>query len=390
MNKSKKSYIKTQQYIKRILRKSINRIENKDYNSSEKLIAQRIEDFRIAAIYCKSIPNHLYKYRSCNENNFSALEKKSIWLSSAQEFRDPYDCKLALTVKSLSDNRINKLAKWFLFSEYIYGYKKENLSNNKYAFTPEEVRNLMFSKCYTDELYLNSNEIKKYINKNYSSVDPHKIETKFCCFDKVVSRYGRGEKLREWFRMDSEKGLIDSINKHRKEYCICSLTETNDNAKMWEEYADEYRGFCIDYDFSFGVTKDLINHKDCLLALQFLLPVFYSKRRALIDAYNHLMKQYQEVFFETEKDYWDPKYGSELMMQNLIKSQYYETEQEWRVVLIGDESGLIYFPFATAVYLGKDIKVEDKQRLLDIAKKININVYQQVAEINGYKYVKIQ
>ena len=38
-----------------------------------------------------TVPQFLYKYRSCNENNFKALEKNSVWVSSAEQFVDPYD-----------------------------------------------------------------------------------------------------------------------------------------------------------------------------------------------------------------------------------------------------------------------------------------------------------
>ena len=393
--KRRQSYRKVKRYIKGLLQKELDRNKRKSFiyrPDFGKMLREMdcVNDYIKASKHIKDIPNHLYKYRACNEDNFSALEKRSIWLSRAKGFRDLYDCRLPLSISSLPDAKINKLMKWFLFSEYIYGYKEENLSRFEYAFTPAEVRSIMFSKCYTDELFMNVDEVKKYISNHYSRDDYRKNEIKFMYFDEIVSRYGRGEKLREWFRNDGERDCKNIIARHREEHCVCSLTETNDNAKMWEEYSDNYTGFCIGYDFSQGINRNLIQERDCLLALQSLFPVFYSKCRHQVDAYDYLLQEYQEVFYEDQHDYWGVDYGSKSFMENLFKSKYYESEQEWRVVLVGDEPGLIYFPFITSIYLGKDIKPEHKQRLLTIAKSINISVYQQTAGIYGYTYTCIQ
>ena len=395
MPKINKDYKKVKRYLRHIILEQIIRLESETPDSpwafmkkSEK--QKQMDDVGAILNHFKEIPQNLYKYRACNENNFSALEKMSIWLSSAEEFPDPYDCRLPFSVRKLSDKKINKLMKWFLFSEYIYAYEKENLSQYEYAFTPKEVRKIMFSKCYNDELVYDKVKIKKFIDKHYDSAEHPKIAIKFSYFDKLISRYGRGEKLREWFRKDCEEGCKETIGMNRRDHYVYCFTETNDNPKMWEEYADNYKGFCIGYDFSKGVRSDFLKHPSCVAAVQSISPVFYMEKRPHFDSYEYQLKQYKETFYERKKDYWDSDLASELLMQNLIKSKYYENEQEWRIIVGGDGSGLLWFPFFSAIYLGKDIEIENKKRLLKIAKKININVYQQEIGTDGFVYRIIQ
>ena len=393
--KIEKNYKKTRRYLRNSILEQIIRIESETPDSpwafmkkSEK--RKQMDDVGAILNHFKEIPQNLYKYRVCNEYNFSALEKTSVWLSSADDFLDPYDCRLPFTISELPDKKINKLMKWFLFSEYIYGYEKENLSKYEYAFTPQEVRKIMFSKCYNDELFYDSIKIKKFIKANYDSTEHKKIAVKFSYFDKIISRYGRGEKLREWFRKDCEEGCKETIGMHRADHFVCCLTETNDNPKMWEEYADKYQGFCIAFDFSKGVRSDLLEHPSCIAALQSISPVFYVEKRPRFDSYKYQLKQYKETFYERKKDYWDSDFAAELMMQNLIKSKFYENEQEWRIVVGGEEPGLLWFPFVSAIYLGKNISIENKNKLLKIAEKININVYQQEIATEGFVYRIIQ
>ncbi len=394
-NKIRKNRRKVRRYLKRVILEDIIRSESEEPGSPIAFVLKspkrkQIEDARCILEHFKEIPPNLYKYRVCNENNILALEKMCIWVSSAKDFWDPYDCRLPFSASKLSDKKINKLMKWFLFSEYIYGYNKENLSQYEEAFTPEEVRKIMFSKCYDDELFFDIQETGKFIRRYYSAEEYKIIAKKFSLFDKLISRYGRGKELREWFRKDCEEGCKETIGMHRESHYVYCLTETNNNPKMWEEYADKYKGFCIAFDFTNGIRNDLLDRPNCIAALKSISPVFYLKKRPRFDSYKYQLKQYEETFYERKTDYWDADFATELMMQNLIKNDFYKSEQEWRIIVGGDAPGLIWFPFVLAIYLGKDIDIENKKKLLKIADKINISVYQQEIGTDGFVYSLIQ
>lgn len=391
----KHSIRKTQKYIINILLEENIRRISEEPNSlfdfmkkSER--RKKFDDAGYILDHLKTVPSFLYKYRSCNENNFKALEDNSIWVSSAEQFIDPYDCRLPFSIKDLSTRKINKLMKWFIFAEYIYGYKKENLSRYEDALTPDEVRKIFFSHCYNNELRLNEKETQKFIKKHYPKEQWDKSANKFVLFDQWISRRGRGQKLRGWFINDCEEGCLSTIEMNRRSEFVCSLTESNDNPKMWEEYADHYKGFCIGYDFSKGIRVDLLDNASTVFALKGLLPVFYTEQRLKFDSYKFQLIQYKDTFYEIEDEYWSTALASKLYMQMLLKSPSYSNEQEWRIVVGGEEPGLIWFPFATTIYMGKDISKENKEKLMEIAIKNNFNVYQQKVGVEKFQYEIVQ
>lgn len=347
------------------------------------------QDLNCILKHFKEIPRQLFKYRECNENNFNALENQEVWLSSAENFVDPYDCRLPFSIKELPNKKINKLMKWFVFTDYIVGYNRENLKKYN-AVTPQEARKIMFSRCYNDELYPRGREIVKFIKKNYSREEHDDMAQKFLVFDQCISRRGRGARLREWFRNDAEIGCQETIELHRKNEYACSLTETNDNPKMWEEYADGYKGYCICFDFSKGIRKDLLNSSGHVAALKAIFPIFYRKKRPKFDSFKFLIKQYQQDFYEEEGEFWEPATSEILSLQMLFKHPMYSNEKEWRILVGGEVPGLFWFPFFSSLYLGKDISNENKERLLEIAKKLNLSVYQQKVNVDGFTYELIQ
>ena len=105
---------------------------------------------------------------------------------------------------------------------------------------------------------LNGKETVKYIKKNYPKEQHDNIAGAFVCFDRCITQHGRGRSLYEWFKEDCEKGCEETVLNRRKSEFVCSLTETNNNPKMWEEYADNYSGYCIEFDFSRGIRADLL------------------------------------------------------------------------------------------------------------------------------------
>lgn len=338
----------------------------------------------------KHIPEYLYKYRACNEYNFEALEKRCIWLSSASSFIDPFDCRMPFSLKGIPDKKLKKLAKWFIFSEYIYKYNQEHLEKYEMALTSYEVRRILHSNCYDDELNIYGKKVIKFIKRRYKKEEWDKVAQKVMVFDSLISRHGRGKELLDWYKEDAEIGCQETIEMNRERVFVCSLTETNNNPKMWEEYADNYTGFCIGFDFSHGIDSRILDSQNCVAVLKGILPVFYTEKRPKFDSYRFQMMHYENVIYERNDDYTRPSEMAKFIVQDLIKHPRYSNEQEWRVMLGGEASGLTWFPFFTSIYLGKDISNENKDTLLKIAEKINVSVYQQKIGIDGFEYELIK
>ena len=81
--KIEKNYKKTRRYLRNSILEQIIRIESETPDSpwafmkkSEK--RKQMDDVGAILNHFKEIPQNLYKYRVCNEYNFSALEKMSV------------------------------------------------------------------------------------------------------------------------------------------------------------------------------------------------------------------------------------------------------------------------------------------------------------------------
>lgn len=88
-------------------------------------------------------------------------------------------------------------------------------------------------------------------------------------------------------------------------YAVLSLAEHNDNLLMWAHYAEEHRGFVIEFDTSHP---------------------FFDRGAAQEDCFNHL----QEVTYQLDR----PTLSLERYSQSLLfKSPHWEYEQEWRMIV---------------------------------------------------------
>ena len=56
--------------------------------TDEKLVRETL------ASHLSHVPKKLYKYRTCNRQNFKALKEKQIYMPCADDFKDPFDYTL--------------------------------------------------------------------------------------------------------------------------------------------------------------------------------------------------------------------------------------------------------------------------------------------------------
>ncbi|MBB6068183.1 DUF2971 domain-containing protein [Methanococcus maripaludis] len=156
-------------------------------------------------------------------------------------------------------------------------------------------------------------------------------------------------------------GHDESIELLKESTYICCFSELNDSKLMWSHYADSHKGFCIEYDFKNEHTDEELK--------QNLFPVLY--REELFDI----------VPYGLKNDDLNPLIEIYLAMFKEISWKY---EQEWRLIFpMGkSESFSRRGPTISAIYLGAKIDEENKQKLIEIARAKDIDVYQM--EIDGY------
>ena len=145
----------------------------------------------------------------------------------------------------------------------------------------------------------------------------------------------------------------------RKETGICSLAESNDIDYMWNKYAKDYSGYCIEYDVSdyeYNIG---------------ILPVIYQDERE-----TNIIMQLVGSFigqmitgFSNGQIQADSSYFIRLF---LTKYKKWEYQKEWR--LIGKANDKMKAPKINCIYLGKNVSEENREAIVSFARKHNIEV----------------
>ena len=131
---------------------------------------------------------------------------------------------------------------------------------------------------------------------------------------------------------------------------------------MWSHYADSHKGFCIEYDFS--AQMELLP-----------FPIYYSSERPLIPWKAALNNSPENVREAT----------AELMLGVLTKDSAWEYENEWRLLMPADKPADVVMPKVTCVYLGAAISTRNKNKIIKIARLLNIPVKQMKVDRGAYQ-----
>ena len=133
---------------------------------------------------------------------------------------------------------------------------------------------------------------------------------------------------------------------------VSCFSERNDSIPMWAHYADQHKGFCIEYDI-YNQTKK---------SIEFLFPIIYTDK--ITDVTKELSKGILG---------WGIK-------PTIFKSRDWSYEKEWRYIVSTPPDPpykgayLKFFPIK-GIYLGTKIEDEHKDKLVEIAAAKNIPIY---------------
>lgn len=334
--------------------------------------------------HIKSIPHRkLYKFRKCSEQNYKALEQNSIWMSPATSFNDSFDSIINIDLKKNQ----KELEKWLHNNvmHYVFEFVKEQYEKSgkdfPYTFADFEEYD---KTCFTRNGEIKKDAEIKYL-KSHASVD------ELSHFDEIMNQlYALRVQMEERWEPLAES-LLNAINQTRNSFrenmLIYCMTERFDNHSLWENYADNYTGFCIEYDFSkfkkapFDVYRNLL----------YLIPMTYRMHTPYFDLVPFLDKAAREhILKETVPE--NPEMQADLNMQLYYKNKDYEFEHEWRFAIKNKGNHSQFFPFVNAVYAGKDIAQKDLDQLIRITKTMNIPLYKQKINRanNGFDYEPIK
>ena len=165
---------------------------------------------------------------------------------------------------------------------------------------------------------------------------------------------------------------------------IACLSERMDSPLMWSHYANKHFGFCLEYDFTHTIIK---NYPDLDDAKIMLLPVIYSEKRPLLP-----QVLTSPVLLESfVKGQAVPDSLTEDIMYGLLfKSEEWAYEREWRIIGINMGKAVMKLPSARKVFLGANMEKPIKEKIVAIAKKKHIPVYQMYLSPDKYKFEYVE
>lgn len=173
-----------------------------------------------------------------------------------------------------------------------------------------------------------------------------------------------------------------------------SFTECENDLKMWGQYADSYKGMCVEYDMS-KIDDILIYH---------LFPVTYTNTRIDNDLLKFTLRHFKK---QVENESFEEFFLQDIASLFLLKPKCWENEKEWRILfswlhlnfqaeevpaceedeetLYSYDKQIISFPYAKAVYMGPKMPKHIKDHILEIANKLKIPAFEMVLSESEYK-----
>lgn len=339
-----------------------------DNNEKEKYLDKLINDAITKNNKYISFPiSSFYKYRKANEDNINAFENDKAWFSN--EWEDKTDLSVSFSLEEEANylyNNFNYFVKTLAeeFAERFFGERKFeynfHLSQSKINYMININDDLDISDILRMSNYSIDSELAKDLKKRFNS------------FLKIIKSKEMEDKFNSFIK----------INNIRYDYLFYCLTEEYDNGSLWDNYADGGNGFCIGYKFN-------ISKKEDKEILKNMIPILYNKKdnyyiselvKGIVNEYlaGNDIKEYinNEVIF---------------LLKNLFtKDINYNNEKEWKVIQKkqDEKNGcLLDFNFAVEIYLGDKLSEEYKERLIRIAKKKNIKIYERKLNITKSKYL---
>jgi Protein of unknown function (DUF2971). len=272
-----------------------------------------------------SIPQKLYRFKSVDEKSLDALKKDQCYVSPPQLFNDPFD-----SIFLLKQDKFMKL-----FDNY----------------TPKELA-IIF------KIWIFDKNISKLYEKMIGKKAVESIRTMINKTD---------EKFLDTLDSNLKNYLLDIINNiggMLRNYCIACFCGKLNSTLMWSHYANNHKGFALEYDLS---NYKFYNDDNFSISIY---PVIYSRKQYTA---NDVALSF--VIRSMGIDAKNPDITC-FMKCALHKSSIWKYENEWRMLVLKKNDNDYSKPFPIklrpkAIYYGINIPEEDKKIIHKIAKEKN-------------------
>lgn len=336
-------------------------IDGKEYPLSE-VEKMGIDNFSISAHihpyqrlfkYYPNTTKYIKKEKKYRNYSFESLKNNTIFLQAAENFDDCFDCAVDLDWDKFLLERANKYCDYFNVN-----IKSNNTADIVYALSlklyelgtiekciesiscmPDETQRLHI-EVFIKELFVRISSNEQWIPAIFDI-----IQKEYEDFKKVLSKF--------------------------KISCFSTSPYLN---RMWSSaYADNNKGFCIEYEIDLSMKNGLALYTS-------IFPVIYSQTR---NDFFSLSKSYDKSL--TKEDLWQMFFNGLLR-----KSVHWKDQLEWRLILCDGfiQQNPIPFFKIKKIYLGNKMPFKERKKIVNYCRKNNIQYVGLVREHNSFNLVE--
>ena len=275
------------------------------------------------------LPKRIYKYRQVSPHHISNLRSNTVRLSSPESFNDPYDCWL-----TLADDMVATLIERRVLDAFVKANKLQKVISQPQIDSARK----SLSPLKTIVTYIPESSNKATRTKLKQKAESYSKKARDVANDKVVSI------LHGW----------------RKMVKLCSFSAVNDSLLMWGHYADNHRGFCLEYDIEHLNASHPFRKN--------LYPVIYSNQL-------YGLRLWAEKLVALSR----PELTDMLPLLAMIhKFEGWKYEEEWRMIFeygVATDDHNQTAPTPSRIFLGSKMDHEKSKELLDICEQKDIGIY---------------
>lgn len=303
--------------------------------------------------YYPNIRKYIKEEKRYRNYSIEALKNNSVYLQDAKNFDDCFDCAVDLEWNMFLAEKINVYCKYFKAE-----FNSDNIIDMAYVLSLRLYELGTVENCIQAISFIQDEIQRKYIEVFIREV-----------FVQVSSNEQWITAIFNSIRNEFEK--FDQILSNFKITCFSTSPYLN---RMWSSaYADNNRGFCIEYEIDTSTETGMIIYNN-------LYPVIYSTKRG--DLFP-LSKNNDRT--PSKEDLWQ-MYFNGLLRKNVI----WQDQQEWRLIIYKDlmaENPMQFYKIKK-VYLGNKMPLKARKQIARYCRKNNIEYVGLVRKPTSYDFVE--
>ena len=188
-------------------------------------------------------PKRLYKYKSLSKQGkrytFDMLENQYLWADFPSSFDDSSDSRI--TIPNDSQEQLTRWYNSHLAEIWFYSLKPVGMKGKKYGHTLQDYKDVQAK--FVDERGIVKKQkcMEAFSNMLVSMPKKDVLELKRLVKRNMIPDVH--QLLAQEWKAKSE----ELVNAFRNNSHIACVTKDYKNRKMWEDYADKYKGIVIEF-----------------------------------------------------------------------------------------------------------------------------------------------